>query len=151
MLEGVSLANSLKTEGKKSNFQGFLESIFDFMFLFLLTPNQMKFWLHSTWFDTYTLNTPMPLLMTSLPTLRSTKVKLSDLDEPWSQFLMFTHAWNHFLVYGVRKKEKKTSNFKALSIFWVDSPDFYSRSESVRELPEVEMYEGKDLQKQPFI
>lgn len=37
------------------------------------------------------------------------------------------------------KKKKNTPNFKPAYIFWVDSVDFYPRSELVKELPEVEM------------
>lgn len=43
------------------------------------------------------------------------------------------------------------SNFKVPYIFWVDSVDFYPQSELVKELPQVELYECNDVQKQPFI
>lgn len=36
-------------------------------------------------------------------------------------------------------------NFKTPCISWIHSIDCYTRSELVKELPEVEMHEGKDL------
>lgn len=61
---------------------------------------------------------------------------------------MFTHIKS---LSRREKKKKKISNFKAPYISWVDSIDFYLRSKLLKELPEVKMYEGKDLQKLPFI